>query len=146
MTTTLTVRFQRISSEATLPTKAHAADACFDLYSAHYAEIYPGATAMVSTGFKVAVPERYVGLVCSRSGYASKGLVVANAPGIVDDGYRGELKVLLHNNTEERWIIRQGDRIAQFMIQKVLPTVCQEVDTLDYNTERGEGGFGSSGT
>lgn len=144
--TTKTVRFRKTNPDAKLPTKAHATDACFDLYSAEDVEIYSGNTVMVDTGFEIAVPDNHVGLVCSRSGNASRGLVVANAPGIIDAGYRGPLKVILHNNTEDRWKAKKGDRIAQFMIQEVLPTLCVLVNTLDDDTDRGKGGFGSSGS
>lgn len=145
MTATLTVKFRKTISGSKLPAKAHATDACFDLYSAEYVAILPESTVVVDTGFEIAVPDEHVGLVCSRSGNASRGLVVANAPGIVDAGYRGPLKVILHNNTDDVWRIKQGDRIAQLMLQKVLPTLCVEVNSLDTDTDRGTGGFGSTG-
>lgn len=144
-TTILTVKFRRNTPEARLPSKAHESDACFDLYAAESEDIFPGDTVMVNTGFDIAIPEEHVGLVCSRSGNASRGLVVANAPGIVDAGYRGPLKVILHNNSEDVWHVGHGDRIAQLMVQKVLPTICTEVYELDLDTDRGTGGFGSSG-
>lgn len=144
-TTTLTVLFRKVTPDAKLPSKAHATDACFDLFSAENVRIFPGDTLVVHTGFDVAVPDNHVGLVCSRSGNASRGLVVANAPGIVDAGYRGPLKVILHNQSDDLWKVQAGDRIAQFMVQPVLPTLCVLVNDLDTNTDRGKGGFGSTG-
>lgn len=145
MNNTLIVKFRRTTPEARLPSKAHDSDACFDLYAAVHEEIFPGDTVTVSTGFDIAIPDGHVGLVCSRSGNASKGLVVANAPGIIDSGYRGPLKVILHNNSEDPWRLERGDRIAQLMVQEVIPTMCIEVYELDLNTDRGPSGFGSTG-
>lgn len=140
----LIVRFQRLRDEAKLPTKAHADDACFDLYSAQPVGLEPGKQATVTTGFNIAIPDGYVGLVCSRSGMASRGVFVTNAPGVVDAGYRGELKVLLHNAGHAFQGFEAGYRIAQLMVVPVIPAVCAEVPTLD-ETTRGEKGFGSTG-
>lgn len=138
------IRFQRIVDEAKLPSKAHEDDACFDLYSATEITVRAQSPALVATGFNVAIPDGHVGLVCSRSGMASRGVFVANAPGIVDAGYRGELKVILYNTRDTDFTVLAGDRIGQLMLQPVLPTECVEVDSLE-ETDRGTGGFGSTG-
>jgi len=141
------VEFKKLSFGATLPSKAHSDDACFDLYTAEYWQLYPGETHAVSTGYNIALPKGYAGLVCSRSGLAANNSVfVLNAPGMVDAGYRGELKVILHNASDDLVTIQAGDRIGQLFIQKVLPFICVEVDEFsDEKTDRGEGGFGSTG-
>lgn len=141
------VRFVRTTYEATLPRKAHADDACFDLYAAERVILRPHERAAVPTGFNVAIPNGYVGLVCSRSGLAfHRGVSVLNAPGVIDAGYRGELKVILHNaNPDKIASFEFGDRIGQLLLQKVLPTAVVEVDSFDDETTRGEGGLGSTG-
>jgi len=141
------VELKKLLFEAKLPNRAHSDDACFDLYSAQHWDISPEETVAITTGYNIALPKGYAGLVCSRSGLASRnGVFVLNAPGIVDAGYRGELKVILHNTSEDLFTVRVGDRIGQLFIQKVLPFVCVEVDQFsDEQTDRGEGGFGSTG-
>jgi dUTP pyrophosphatase len=141
------IQFRRITEEATIPRKAHADDACFDIYSSNYTNIYPGTNAIISTGFEIALPNGYAGLVCSRSGLAAKERVfVLNAPGMIDAGYRGELKVILYNASKHHvFQIDRGDRVAQLFIQKVLPATCVEVAAFADDTTRGAGGLGSSG-
>jgi len=141
------IQFRRIDSDAKLPRKAHADDACFDVYASNYTNIYPGDTGIISTGFEIALPEGYAGLVCSRSGLAARDSVfVLNAPGMIDAGYRGELKVILHNASKHHVLaVEAGDRVAQLFLQKVLPATCVEVDAFLDETTRGSGGFGSSG-
>jgi dUTP pyrophosphatase len=147
LVTSAVIQFRRIDSEAKLPRKAHADDACFDLYSSNHVDIYPGTTGIVSTGFEIALPEGYAGLVCSRSGLAaSESVFVLNAPGMIDAGYRGELKVILHNaNKHAVFSITPGVRVAQLFIQRVLPFTAVEVDEFLDETTRGQGGFGSTG-
>ena len=141
-----TIRFMRISGQAVLPSKAHFDDACFDLYASENRSIWGGRTALVCTGFNIAIPEGYVGLVCSRSGMsANKAIFVLNAPGVIDAGYRGELKVILHNLHERPFEVEIGDRIGQLMLQKVPECMVQEVESFEDTTLRGEGGFGSTG-
>lgn len=142
------VELRKVHVKAKLPSKAHSDDACFDLYSADRLKLWPGQTRVVGTGYEIALPRGYAGLVCSRSGLAAKsGVFVLNAPGMVDAGYRGELRVILHNTSEDLFAVNVGDRIGQLFIQKVLPFICVEVDEFsDENTDRGEGGFGSTGT
>lgn len=134
------------SDEALVPTRAHADDAGLDLRSAIDVELAPGERALVPTGVSIALPPGTVGLVCPRSGMAARhGITIVNAPGIVDAGYRGELKVaLLNTDTSEAFTVRHGDRIAQLVIVPILVPEVHRVTTLDASA-RGERGFGSSG-
>jgi dUTP pyrophosphatase len=141
------IQFRRIVADAILPCKAHEDDACFDVYASNNVDIYPGDTGIVSTGFEIAIPEGYAGLVCSRSGLAARqNVFVLNAPGIIDAGYRGELRVILQNASKyDVLTVAAGDRVAQLLLHKVLPATCVEVDTFPGETARGAGGFGSTG-
>lgn len=108
--------------------------------------IAPGERALVPTGFRLAIPLGFEGQVRPRSGLALRhGITVPNAPGTIDADYRGELQVILANTGAEAFVIKRGDRIAQLVIAPVPPVVFEEVDDLD-ETERGEGGFGHTGT
>lgn len=140
------LRVVRLDKGLPLPSRAHPGDAGLDLTTTTDVTLAPGERALVGTGLAVAVPHGYVGLVHPRSGLAARhGLTVVNAPGTVDAGYRGEVKVcLLNTDAHEPVVLRRGDRIAQLVVQAVeLPDVV-EVDELD-DTERGAGGHGSSG-
>ena len=130
-----------------MPFRAHAGDAGADLHSAEDITLQPGQRALVSTGIAVALPMGTVGLIHPRSGLAAKqGLTIVNAPGTVDAQYRGELKVcLLNTDTTTPIEITRGMRIAQLVVQKVELVDFVEVDELD-DTERGAGGYGSTGT
>lgn len=140
------LRIRRLDPAAVVPTYAHAGDAGLDLAAVADVKIAPGERVAVGTGLAVAVPDGYVGLVHPRSGLALRhGLTVANAPGTIDAGYRGELKVLLVNLGSEPVAIAPGDRIAQLVLQEVARAEVIEVDDLD-DTTRGRGGFGSTGT
>jgi dUTP pyrophosphatase len=139
--------FARLHPDATLPARAHPGDAGLDLRSVAELEVAPGERAMVPTGLAVAIPEGHAGLVLPRSGLATKqGLTLANSPGLIDAGYRGEIMCAVINldpTTPVR--IAPGDRVAQLVIV-ALPEVEPEwVDELPPST-RGEGGFGSTGT
>lgn len=130
---------------ATAPTRAHSTDAGLDLYSLQSAIIPPGGRKLISTGVHVSIPPGYVGLVCPRSGLAHRhGLAVLNAPGIIDAGYTGEIKVNLHNTDCMAQYVDFGDRIAQLVITPIPDAHLVQVDTLD-TTERGENGHGSTG-
>lgn len=140
------LRVVRLDKGLPLPSRAHPGDAGLDLATTNDVTLAPGERALVGTGLAVAVPHGYVGLVHPRSGLAARcGLTVVNAPGTVDAGYRGEVKVcLLNTDAHEPVVLHRGDRIAQLVVQAVeLPDVV-EVDELD-DTERGTGGHGSSG-
>jgi dUTP pyrophosphatase len=137
---------QRLHPAAVLPTRAHASDAGFDLHAVQAATLGPGERKMVPTGIAIALPEGHAGLVLPRSGLAARhGIALVNAPGLIDEGYRGELRVLLLNTDRtEPFAIAPGDRIAQLVVLRVSLTDAVEVEALDA-TERGDGGFGSSG-
>ncbi len=136
---------RRFDARARLPSYAHPGDAGLDLCAAEEVSLAPGERTAVGTGLAVAIPQGWVGLVHPRSGLALRqGLTVLNAPGTIDAGYRGELKVLLVNLGAERVTISPGARIAQLLLQRVGRALVVEADRLD-DTERGTGGFGSTG-
>ena len=139
--------FQRLDPEAALPSYAHPGDAGLDLASAVDIEVGPGERLMVPTGVAVAIPDGFAGLVLPRSGLASRlGLTLANAPGLIDAGYRGEVTcavVNLDRTTPVR--LARGDRIAQLVVVPVAAAETIWADELP-PSERGPGGFGSSGT
>ena len=139
--------FTKLDPEAVLPERAHPGDAGLDLRSAIDIEVGPGERAMVPTGLAVAIPEGHAGLVLPRSGLASKqGLTLANAPGLIDAGFRGEVTCAVVNLDPSRPVrISRGDRIAQLMLVAVPDVTPVVVDELPPTT-RGEGGFGSTGT
>lgn len=143
-----TIRFKKLSEHATMPTKAHREDAGYDLYACmNYDMVFipPHNTLMIPTDIAVAIPEGYFGGIYARSGLATKkGLRPANATGIIDSLYRGNIIVALHNDSDIDQCVQNGERIAQLIVQPYLQFDFTEVDELD-DTERGEGGFGSSG-
>ena len=140
------LRVRRLDPELPLPSRARTDDAGLDLYAAEPVVLEPGQRALVATGVAIAVPPGCVGLVHPRSGLAARsGVGIVNAPGTIDAGYRGEVKVILVNlDRSETVHLERGDRIAQLLVQRVEPVVVEAVETLD-ETVRGEGGFGSSG-
>jgi dUTP pyrophosphatase len=140
------LRFIRLSENATLPTRANEGDAGLDLYAAEGARISPGGRVSVGTGLAVAIPQGLAGLVLPRSGLALKhGISLVNSPGLIDSGYRGEVRVLLLNNDgTAEFRISQGDRIAQLLLIPIATASPLEADALD-SSARGAGGFGSSG-
>lgn len=130
-----------------IPTYAYPGDAGCDLCSAeqYVVTLWPGERKLVSTGVRVAVPDGYEMQIRSRSGTTlTHGVVVANAPGTIDSHYRGEVKVILHNVSDKRFDVEPGMRIAQAVFAPVVQAQFMRVDSLD-GTQRGEGGFGSSG-
>jgi len=139
--------FKRLDARAVLPERAHAGDAGLDLRSVVDLEVAPGERALVPTGLAVAIPDGHAGLVLPRSGLASKhGLTLANAPGLIDAGYRGEVTCAVVNLDREASVrIARGDRIAQLVIVAVSELEPAWVDELPAST-RGDGGFGSTGT
>jgi dUTP pyrophosphatase len=136
----------RLADAAVLPTRAYEGDAGLDLYSVETVAIEPGERASVGTGIAVAIAPGYAGLVLPRSGLAARhGITLVNAPGLIDAGYRGELRVLLLNtDRNDAFAIAPGDRIAQLLIVMLAEVELSEVDALD-RAERGMRGFGSSG-
>jgi dUTP diphosphatase len=142
----VTLRFRRLSEAARPPAQAHEGDAGYDLHAAEPVTLGPGERASVGTGIAVAIPAGQAGLVIPRSGLAARhGISVVNAPGLIDSGYRGELRVLLLNtDRSEPFEVRAGDRIAQLVLVDVDTSGIEEVTDLD-ETVRGARGFGSTG-
>jgi len=136
---------QRLREDAVVPTQAYPGDAGLDLAACERVELGPGERAVVGTGLAVAVPEGHAGFVQPRSGLASKhGLTLVNTPGLVDSGYRGEIRVILLNTDREApFVVEPGMRIAQLVVVPVASVAVAEVDELP-TTERGVRGFGSS--
>src|SRR5688572_30502948 len=137
----------RLDDGLPLPAFAHPGDAGMDLYSAEDITLDPGDRAAIGTGLAVAIPKGYAGFVHARSGRAIKqGLALVNAPGLIDSGYRGEIKVIVINLARKHSIhISRGEKIAQLVVQKVTPVEPVEVEVLSVS-DRGEGGFGSTGS
>ena len=169
----LNLKIKRLTETATLPTKAHDTDACFDIYADVPNEEYeyrketsnlfggfsmfeveehgqgvaiqPHQTVLIPTGFATEIPHGFWGAIFARSGLASKqGLRPAQGVPVIDEPYRGQWMIPLHNDSEETRIIHHGDRICQFMLLPYFQTTITEVEELD-STDRGEGGFGSTG-
>jgi dUTP pyrophosphatase len=135
----------RLDPGLPVPQPARPGDAGLDLYAREDAVLAPGERRVVPTGVALAVPPGHAGLVTPRSGLAARhGIGVVNAPGIVDSGYRGEIGVILVNHGAEALTLRRGDRIAQLVIVPVAMVEFEEVASLE-PTERGAGGFGSTG-
>ena len=135
----------RLRPEAVLPRRAYAGDAGLDLAACERVELAPGERAVVATGIAVAIPEGHAGFVQPRSGLAARnGVSVVNSPGLIDSGYRGEVKVvLLNTDSEETFVAEPGDRIAQLVVLPLPELDVVEVDELP-DTKRGVRGFGSS--
>lgn len=144
--TDVPVLIQRLDPELELPTYAHAGDAGLDLVARVAVRIAPGERALVPTGIAIALPDGYAAFVHPRSGLAiRRGITVVNAPGTIDAGYRGEISVALVNlDPVEAVEITRGDRIAQLIFQEVARVRWVSVDHLP-GSDRGEGGFGSTG-
>jgi dUTP pyrophosphatase len=140
------LQFQRLSEAATLPTRAHEGDAGLDLYAAEPAILAPGERIGVGTGLAVEIPAGHAGLVLPRSGLAARhGIALVNAPGLIDAGYRGEIRVLLLNtDRDETFEIAVGDRVAQLLLTPFADAAPVEAAELA-TSARGGGGFGSSG-
>lgn len=163
----LNLKIQRLTNTAKLPTKAHDTDACFDIYADipdkkhngfSYSEernkiepgdgvaIHPHQTVLIPTGFATEIPHGFWGAIFARSGLASKqGLRPAQGVPVIDESYRGQWFIPLYNQSDEVQIVHHGDRICQFMLLPYFDTTLTEVNNLS-TTDRGEGGFGSSGT
>ncbi len=142
----MSLRVRRLEPDARLPSRAYPGDAGLDLYALEPATLAPGERAAIRTGIAVEIPEGQAGLVLPRSGLARRhGISVVNAPGLIDAGYRGEVQVLLLNtDRSEPFALAAGDRIAQLVLVGVHTPEVVEADELALS-ERGAGGFGSSG-
>lgn len=135
----------KLTDGAPLPKHAKPGDAGMDLTTRETVEIAPQGTVMVPSGVSMAIPEGYVGLVFPRSGLSSKrGINLANNVGVIDSGYRGDVTLPLYNAGHEMQVVERGERVAQIIIVPFATCECVEVDELS-ETERGEGGFGSTG-
>jgi dUTP pyrophosphatase len=145
----LGLQIHRLDPDLPLPSYAHDGDAGADLYARVDTKIEPGGgRALVPTGLKVAIPEGHAGFVVPRSGMALRhGITCLNTPGLIDSGYRGELGVILVNTDPvEPYEVRRGDRIAQFVIQRVETAIFEEVSEDELSqADRGPGGFGHTG-
>jgi dUTP pyrophosphatase len=142
----VTLRVRRLDPGARLPARAHPGDAGLDLHALEPVRLAPGERASVRTGIAIALPPGHAGLVLPRSGLAARhGVALVNAPGLIDQGYRGELRVLLLNTDRAEAVeLAAGDRIAQIVVTAVPPVAVEEVAELE-DSSRGDGGFGSSG-
>ena len=134
----------KLEHGAYLPTKAHQTDAGYDLYARESKEILPRSFATFDTGVCVEIPHGYVGLVCGRSGLNFKSQLVLGGVGVVDEGYTGAVRVQIYNEGEWTRVINNGDRIGQLVVIPCLNEEVEEVEELDV-TDRGNGGFGSTG-
>jgi dUTP pyrophosphatase len=146
----ITIRIEKIigNDDLPLPSYATAQSAGLDLYAAVEGNVHilPGQISIIPTGIKIALPEGYEAQIRPRSGLAAKnGITVLNTPGTIDADYRGEVKVILINLSQEDFIITRGMRIAQMVINQFQTIKWEQVETLEADTERGEGGFGSTG-
>jgi dUTP pyrophosphatase len=141
------IKLIKIESDAIIPSYSHQYDAGADLYAYENVTIYPGERHMVRTGIAIDIPPGYVGLIHPRSGLAAnKGITVLNAPGTVDSGYHGELKVILYNADPYIPVeINYGDRIAQIVLQKFESMTFDVIEEFSISTSRSINGFGSTG-
>lgn len=141
----MVLKFKCIHPDAVLPAYAHPSDAGMDLRSVDDLVIAPGKRALVHTGLVMLLPPMYEAQVRPRSGLALKhGVTVLNTPGTIDSGYRGEVGVILANFGDQDFAVSKGDKIAQVVIAPVTQPVVEETEIID-ETDRGEGGFGSTG-
>lgn len=138
------VKLLRVHELAKVPTKGTAGSAYYDVYAVERTWLGPQEVALLQTGWKIEVPSESFLDIRTRSGMACQGIIVANAPGTVDADYRGELCIILANVTRDSYVVMSGDRIAQVALMPVRPTSFEVVAELS-STERGEGGYGSTG-
>ncbi len=139
------VKVKKLRDEAVIPAYAHDGDSGVDLYALEETVINPLSRKLIPTGLSMAIPKGYEGLIRPRSGNALKrGITVLNTPGTIDSNYRGEIGVILYNSTRDDIYIHAGDRIAQMVFKEVPQVEFDICDELD-ETDRGAGGFGSTG-
>jgi len=140
------IPLKQLDPDLPVPSHAHPGDGGVDLYARDGASLAAGERAVIATGIAIAIPHGYAGLVTPRSGLAARhGIGVVNGPGLVDSGYRGELKVILVNHGQETVHIARGERIAQLVVVAVMDQEFEVVEELPAST-RGEGGLGSTGS
>ena len=138
------VKIKKLISSARLPNRKSQGAAAWDLYAAEFKVIPKKKVGLVSLGIAMEIPKGWKGEIYSRSGLAAKGVWVANQPGKIDSDYRGDIKVILYNNTHQDFFVNLGDRIAQFEVNKVNDIEWEEVYNL-LPTKRADKGFGSTG-
>jgi len=139
------VLFKKIDENATIPSYANPGDAGMDIYASEHATLRPGERKLIKTGLKMQLPPKTEAQIRPRSGLAIKnGITLLNTPGTIDEGYRGELGIIMINLGESHFEIEPGMRIAQMVISPVIQVETEEVQELS-ESERGEGGFGSTG-
>ena len=139
------IKVKKLADDAVVPDYAHPGDAGLDLYANEHVQLAPGASHMVKTGISIQLPAGTEGQVRPRSGLAAKHQVtLLNSPGTIDEGYRGEVRVILINHSKTPFIVEKGMKIAQMLVKPVHTVDVVEVDELT-DTSRGEGGFGSTG-
>ena len=139
------INIKKLEPEAIIPTKGSDAAAGVDLYAPRALVIHPGSNGIINTGLAIEIPDGYFGAIFARSGMATrKGLRPANCVGVIDSDYRGEIIVVLHNDTDIIRPVQEGDRIAQLVILPYEKIEFSEVEELT-DTHRGDGGFGSTG-
>ncbi len=139
----MTIKIKKLHQDAVVPRYAKEHDAGMDFYASESLVLQPGERRLVSTGIAMAIPSGYVGLIWDKSGIATKHGLKTMA-GVIDAGYRGEIRILVHNLGNEEFVVEKGNKVAQMLIQPVEQREVMEVEKLD-STDRGEGGFGSTG-
>lgn len=140
-----TIKVKKLHHNAIIPTKATEGSAGWDLYALEDFTIYDHSTKLVKTGIALDIPMGWEAQVRSRSSHASLGVTVANSPGTIDSDYTGEICVIMHNASVMHKHFEAGDRIAQIVFKRVPQVVLEEVDEIVKKTQRGDGGFGSTG-
>ncbi len=140
----MVLKVKKLKEDAKLPVYSTEGSAGLDLFSAEEVEIQPGQWKLVGTGISIELPDNFEAQVRPRSGLALKGITVLNTPGTIDPDYRGEVKVILFNVSDQNFKVEKGMKIAQLVISKFERVKVEVVDSLS-NTKRGEGGFGSTG-
>ena len=140
------LKIKRISDKAVLPNYAHEGDAGLDLYAVKELILKPGERGLVHTGIQIELPKNTEAQIRPRSGLALKhGITTLNSPGTIDEGYRGEIGVILINHSDETFKVEEGMKIAQMVVKPIVKVEITEVEELSDDTERKENGFGSSG-
>jgi dUTP pyrophosphatase len=142
---TIPINVQLHDANAKMPVYATSKDSGADVFACEEKTIPARGTRVINTGISVELPEGYDLQFRSRSGLASKGIVIANSPGTIDNQYRGLLKAIIHNNTPESYKINIGDKIGQLVVSPVIQGLFTQVDEIDTNTDRSTSGFGSTG-
>ena len=139
------LKVEKINEKAIMPNYAHEGDAGLDVYSVEKVVLEPGDRALIHTGIKIELPKNTEAQIRPRSGLALKhGITLVNSPGTVDEGYRGEIGVIVINHGKETFVVEEGMKIAQMVIKPVWRVEIEEVSSLN-DSERGENGYGSSG-